>query len=609
MKTKNGRVSKVEWILGIIYVGLIGLAVYLNPSGTKDMENFIVNSIFFVLVAAIFLCVFLSFSRTNKMVQSLKDTASHIKELFELNGSNYLWDTYKSKDEVFNHPLLDGLFKEYRDESNRLNKDSNSSFKCDIEDYINRGVIDDSIRKNILSLVPGTMTGLGILGTFVGLSFGLNSFSTGTTTEITESITPLMGGIKVAFHTSIYGMVLSLVFNFVYKYKLAEAYDGLDRLLDAFAKYVVPDAQNENMNLMLSYQKQQADDSHNLVVGLGEVFAQKMAEVMKPQLEKMDSFLEEQKHGNELLVQSMDRIIPKLDEFKSALQLFSEGVTDKQIEGINLLVDKFISEMNATVDGSFDRLKDTINETCKLQKANGESISKALEKVSGMLSEVTDIDLASKSIITGLSDYVQKIEALQSIINDNFMSVNMQLDDNLKMTEKQQQYVEKLVAYEENVSELSKNVEVFLEEHRNSFKKLNDEMEQRNVEGIQKMSEATQACCGALTQMVQLEYKEVSDTAVKQITTVANHSVEANEALLNSTKIQLAQLVKTVQGASNDMNSARKDLNNTATEVMSKTEKAVNQSLEQAGTRIREVTTQVNRLAKVLETYNEKRNQ
>ena len=60
-------------------------------------------------------------------------------------------------------------------------------YKCDIEEYINFNLIDTVIHRNRMNQVAGVMTGLGILGTFIGLSIGLQSFNTGSTAEITNS--------------------------------------------------------------------------------------------------------------------------------------------------------------------------------------------------------------------------------------------------------------------------------------------------------------------------------------------------------------------------------------------------------------------------------------
>ena len=57
---------------------------------------------------------------------------------------------------------------------------------------------------------PNVYTTIGVLGTFVGIYFGLRGFDV---ENITESILTLLEGLKTAFTTSIWGISLSLVFG------------------------------------------------------------------------------------------------------------------------------------------------------------------------------------------------------------------------------------------------------------------------------------------------------------------------------------------------------------------------------------------------------------
>jgi ABC-type transporter Mla subunit MlaD len=61
--------------------------------------------------------------------------------------------------------------------------------------------------------VPNMLVGLGILGTFIGLAFGVYDFDTTNTQTIQDSIRNLLDGMSTAFLTSIVGMTLSLIFN------------------------------------------------------------------------------------------------------------------------------------------------------------------------------------------------------------------------------------------------------------------------------------------------------------------------------------------------------------------------------------------------------------
>lgn len=59
---------------------------------------------------------------------------------------------------------------------------------------------------------PGLMTTLGILGTFVGITIAIYGVDF-TSSEITNSVTSLLNGMKVAFVTSVLGLLFSLVFR------------------------------------------------------------------------------------------------------------------------------------------------------------------------------------------------------------------------------------------------------------------------------------------------------------------------------------------------------------------------------------------------------------
>ena len=88
--------------------------------------------------------------------------------------------------------------------------------------------------------VPALLVGLGILGTFVGLVGGLIPFSGISfeeTGEIRSAIEGLLSGVSTAFVTSVWGMLLSLLFNWMEKScigwvsrKIAMLQRGLDQL-------------------------------------------------------------------------------------------------------------------------------------------------------------------------------------------------------------------------------------------------------------------------------------------------------------------------------------------------------------------------------------------
>ena len=70
------------------------------------------------------------------------------------------------------------------------------------------------------SSIPAILVGFGILGTFVGLVWGLIPFSDTDfqdTEGIRNAIEELLSGVSTAFVTSVWGMVASLIFNGIEK--------------------------------------------------------------------------------------------------------------------------------------------------------------------------------------------------------------------------------------------------------------------------------------------------------------------------------------------------------------------------------------------------------
>ncbi len=70
------------------------------------------------------------------------------------------------------------------------------------------------------SSIPAILVGFGILGTFVGLVWGLTPFSDTDfqeTDEIKSAIEGLLSGVSTAFVTSVWGMAASLIFNGIEK--------------------------------------------------------------------------------------------------------------------------------------------------------------------------------------------------------------------------------------------------------------------------------------------------------------------------------------------------------------------------------------------------------
>ncbi len=264
-KKQNMKIELNKKWLPVVYIAMLVICIYLNITNDNiDIASVIVNVAMFIIVGAIFIYAYKRMGRIDKMGDDFHVAISYIKQDYARRKC-LLWDDYKTDNRygIFNESHLRNTYIDYVEEMNRLEKEAPNNYRCDIDDFINYQLIDDCVEKGRLNLIPSAMTGLGILGTFIGLSFGLQAFNTGSAEEIANSIGPLMDGIKVAFHTSIYGMIFSLTFNLIFKTVTEKAYHKLDEFIAEFKRYVCPDAHYDNESVELEYQRKQIEAIEN----------------------------------------------------------------------------------------------------------------------------------------------------------------------------------------------------------------------------------------------------------------------------------------------------------------------------------------------------------
>lgn len=416
-----------ELLLFITFIAMAAVFVYLNfftDTQAGDITNIIVNLVMFVLVAIILLSAALgSLLPTARMTADLIRVTDKIEDDAR-NSHRFLWEKYREeKEELFTSDILLRQYQDYRYELERVAHTDRAYYKCDIEDYIGMDLVDSVIHRERLSQIAGVMTGLGILGTFIGLSLGLQGFNTGSTAEITGSIEPLMGGIKVAFHTSIYGMVFSLVFNYVYRKRLDAAEGAVRDFLSAYRKYVVPDTALDGFNRLIELQKQQTD----AILGISDAMANQLSKELRDLLE------------------------PQFEHFDHTIESFANIATKNQMSQLNRVVDAFLDEMNRSLGNVFSNLSDKVDSTIALQKANEMQMNELFEKNIGTAENVSNVALQTQHVSDSLRQYAEKVTLLEQEITQTLEMLKQQNESNKALINSVGKYVSGLDYYRESV--------------------------------------------------------------------------------------------------------------------------------------------------------------
>ena len=243
--------NKLYYLLFVCYVAVVGVILYINGGFTGEISsitNMVINLGILLIIGILFAISTVSFGRLNRSTKELVEWTEKMQQQYAEEEGKNVWRMFLHENEIFANKELNQAFDKYRARINGYRTKNGYSNTCDLDEYINEDVIDKIGSNYFNSGISGTLTGLGILGTFIGLSLGLGSFNGNDIYTISDNVGPLLSGMKVAFHTSVYGIFFSLIFNVAYRSIMADAYEKLEVFLKVFKQCAQPIANAEVAN-------------------------------------------------------------------------------------------------------------------------------------------------------------------------------------------------------------------------------------------------------------------------------------------------------------------------------------------------------------------------
>lgn len=247
--------------------------------------------------------------------------------------------------------------------------------------------------------IPNVFITLGLLGTFLGITYGLIHFDT-SPEAIKQSIRDLLLGLKNAFYTSIIGIILSLIFSNIIKYKLTTN--------------AIQEPQNSPEFLMLH-------QINNNLVGikkLNESFIQSQGE-------NISSILSTIKSNSNSIKEKIDQFADDLADSNS--HAIIEAMRDF-IEDFNNTFKNFIGQL---VDKNFDRLTESISQLINWQEDYKNQIQIIKEAYESLVKKHQQFVDTTGNWVSTLDEIAGRSSDLAKIV-DNFKSV---LDDDSKFKE------------------------------------------------------------------------------------------------------------------------------------------------------------------------------
>ena len=388
-----------------------------------------INWVFIVAFVATFLLYKYHFVKPLDARYKEIETYLDILKKYNPQNVNAYFESLSQKME--NSDLIKGIWRKYQRTLISIpGKDGLEKYSTvESESYFSVAAFTEDMKGGLWSGLAGTFTGIGILGTFIGLTIGLAGVDTSSTGALSSSISGLLGGMSTAFVTSIFGIVSAIVFGVWHSQNMKRFGEAVSRFTDALDQVFIRKSVEEILLEELAESRAQRAAMEQLSTDMAISICDHLPDVLDQLAEKMDSAMK----GN------LDTMLAGLSERQ-----------DKQTEQLM----QISSNTNSLVIGGFDQLGDV------LKKGVGQGAEELGNSLKNLSSDIASLaegirDILDRSTKASSEANQKTLDALNEAISK--MNETMEGMAN-KQTEETDKNIQRMTALMEEMKTTMKDI-------------------------------------------------------------------------------------------------------------------------------------------------------
>lgn len=433
-----------------------------------------------VTVLLVLFVVFVAYS-TVKYFQSRWSIRFYVKLIADMSQEELVQKQVEIRDQAKSkNKYLGRLWREF-DESLVPNKSIDGkprlSNTLDSAHFFNSHSLARGLTENrLLAAVPGLLTAIGVIGTFMGLQMGLAGIdlSSDDVSTLKQGIENMIRGAKIAFLTSLWGISLSVIFNLFEKSlersarskigKLQNEIDFLYPRINAEQSLVdIADASKESKLTLQGLAEEIGTRMQESLVQVGESIStgmkESLREILNPALEKMAL---DAHSGSE---KALDSMLNRFMDGFGQVGADQRALMEQSSKEVQLAVGQLGSQMGSFID-QLDKRSQDVEEKNKLQRQHMEEMFNTFEA-------------------QGAERRQKMASQFESMMSDIVSGVNEQLDGNRQRDhERMQAFKVQLHQTQNHQKTLLNN---FTETISNQLMKQQEVDRQRNEQSDQQM--------------------------------------------------------------------------------------------------------------------------
>ena len=291
------------------------------------------NLIFCIIFAVTVACYVKFFYQKMKY---RKKGIQEINAMLDSHGEKEWNGLYEELDETLSHnSIIESNWKKYKKSLIKpvINDETKVYATVEADYYFNVTNFSSGLALGFWQNFAGIFTGLGILGTFIGLTFGIYGIDMTTNAGLQMGIGGLLKGAGTAFVTSVIGIILAILFNIIHhNFFMKNFMSDIDILVNHFDQ-IFPLIQVEQLMFdSLSEAKDQTVIQKNLgkdvATSFNEIINNMVNEEIKPVLDNLLSTIHDlNTGGREAIATSIGQSAgTELSRFTQSLQQIQEDM-------------------------------------------------------------------------------------------------------------------------------------------------------------------------------------------------------------------------------------------------------------------------------------------
>lgn len=324
-----------------------------------------------------------------------------------------------------------------------------------------------SINLRLQDTASGTLVGLGLLGTFLGLTVGIHGFDSTNSENIQQSIQGLLEGMGTAFSTSLLGMLCSLIYTTIDKVirnKFIRNIEEITEKLDS--QYYIDDGSLQELQQM--------------------ALVDKVIESVKNELNAKLTYANE--NGENIAVGNAIReILTENSEQSRALKSFSTDLAMQLNEGFDEVLSRQMQQRILPLMESVDATTKSVIEHID------QMASTVASPASGMMESV--VEEIKKSMMAIVSEFKT---SLSSSTTSQLETLAAQLGEASVM----------MGQFPQNMESISATLQVTIEEVKAAIQEISNTSAHANSTAMQQMQEQIAYATGSISNAIA-EVKEV----------------------------------------------------------------------------------------------------